>query len=181
VLEHRVGGMEQLDSDDDERLLGPLTLSPLPQVDRPPFGTPADGVDGGEIERMAGNPRAHRGQPGDPNPFPTLGDHGVEADIRDERPRIVETPQRPELPEQCRDGLGPDPGDRLQQLGIGRAGPGRARACTGTASVPSDPCISRRPRPASGQTLTVPSPRWRGELPRRLRVPLTRNVIPGDP
>src|SRR6516165_6902136 len=40
--------------------------------------------------------------------------------------------------------------------------------------------ISRRPRPASGQTLTVLSLRWRGELPRRLRVPLTRNVIPGD-
>src|SRR4029453_1610090 len=45
-----------------------------------------------------------------------------------------------------------------------------------SAEVPE---IIRRSRPASGQTLTVPSSFRRGELPRRLRAPFARNVIPG--
>ena len=57
MLEHGVDGVEQLDGDHDERLLGLLALRLLTQVDRAPLGTAAHGVDGGEVEAMAGRTR----------------------------------------------------------------------------------------------------------------------------
>src|SRR4030095_12827033 len=45
--------------------------------------------------------------------------------------------------------------------------------------APRCPEISRRSRPASEPTVTVPSSFGRGELPRCLRAPFARNVIPG--
>ncbi len=59
------------------------------------------------------------------------------------------------------------------------AGARRSRWTAARAGAPRCPCISRCSRPASGQTLIVPSSFGRGELPRRLRAPFARNVIPG--
>src|SRR4029453_9978387 len=59
------------------------------------------------------------------------------------------------------------------------AGARRSRWTAARAGAPRCPCISRRSRPASGQTLIGPSAFGRGELPRRLRAPFARNVIPG--
>src|SRR5207249_1025646 len=59
------------------------------------------------------------------------------------------------------------------------AGARRSRLTAARAGAPRCPYISRRSRPASGQTVTVPSSFRRGELPRRLRAPFARNVIPG--
>src|SRR5262249_34861382 len=59
------------------------------------------------------------------------------------------------------------------------AGARRSRWTAAPAGAPRCPYISRRSRPTSGQTVTVPSSFRRGELPRRLRVPFARNVIPG--
>src|SRR2546427_9058452 len=59
------------------------------------------------------------------------------------------------------------------------AGARRSRLTAARAGAPRCPYISRRSRPTSGQTLTVPSSIRRGELPRRLRAPFARNVIPG--
>src|SRR5438309_4365594 len=59
------------------------------------------------------------------------------------------------------------------------AGARRSRWTAARAGAPRCPYISRRSRPTSGQTLTVPSSFRRGELPRRLRAPFARNVIPG--
>src|SRR4030095_16379668 len=71
------------------------------------------------------------------------------------------------LPASWMNALDPAAGARLSRLTAARAG------------APRCPYISRRSRPASGQTLTVPSSFRRGELPRRLRAPFARNVIPG--
>src|SRR3989442_4286624 len=59
------------------------------------------------------------------------------------------------------------------------AGARRSRWTAARAGAPRCPCISRCSRPASGQTLIVPSSFGRGELPRRLRAPFARSVIPG--
>src|SRR6267142_256586 len=59
------------------------------------------------------------------------------------------------------------------------AGARRSRLTAARAGAPRCPYISRRSRPTSGQTLTVPSSFRRGELPRRLRAPFACNVIPG--
>src|SRR5215831_1962768 len=59
------------------------------------------------------------------------------------------------------------------------AGARRSRWTAAPAGAPRCPDISRRSRPTSGQTVTVPSSCRRGELPRRLRAPFARNVIPG--
>src|SRR4030095_16553339 len=59
------------------------------------------------------------------------------------------------------------------------AGARRSRWTAARVRAPRCPYISRRSRPASGLTLTVPSSFRRGELPRRLRAPFARNVIPG--
>src|SRR5262245_1255505 len=59
------------------------------------------------------------------------------------------------------------------------AGARPSRWTAARAGAPRCPYISRRSRPASGQTLIVPSSFGRGESPRRLRAPLARNVIPG--
>src|SRR5438309_3757062 len=59
------------------------------------------------------------------------------------------------------------------------AGARRSRWTAARVGAPRCPYISRRSRPASGQTVTVPSSLRRGELPRRLRAPFARNVIPG--
>src|SRR5262249_10047858 len=59
------------------------------------------------------------------------------------------------------------------------AGARRSRLTAARAGAPRCPYISRRSRPASGPTVTVPSSFGRGELPRRLRAPFARNVIPG--
>src|SRR5437867_807531 len=85
MLEHGVDGVEQLDGDHDERLLGLLALRSLTEVDRAPLGATADGVDGGEIKGLAGNTRAHRRQAGRRDTPAALGDHRVEPGVRDER------------------------------------------------------------------------------------------------
>src|SRR5262249_11067239 len=59
------------------------------------------------------------------------------------------------------------------------AGARRSRWTAAPAGAPRCPDISRRSRPTSGQTVTVPSSFRRGELPRRLRAPFACNVIPG--
>src|SRR5207245_1135555 len=59
------------------------------------------------------------------------------------------------------------------------AGARRSRWTAAPAGAPRCPYISRRSRPTSGQTVTVPFSFRRGELPRRWRVPFARNVIPG--
>ena len=59
------------------------------------------------------------------------------------------------------------------------AGARRSRLTAARAGAPRCPYISRRSRPASGPTLTVPSSCRRGELPRRLRASCARKVIPG--
>src|SRR5262245_51564666 len=59
------------------------------------------------------------------------------------------------------------------------AGARRSRWTAAPAGASRCPDISRRSRPTSGQTVTVPSSFRRGELPRRLRAPFARNVIPG--
>src|SRR5262245_37183084 len=59
------------------------------------------------------------------------------------------------------------------------AGARRSRWTAAPRGAPRCPDISRRSRPTSGQTVTVPSSFRRGELPRRLRAPFARNVIPG--
>src|SRR5262245_9506483 len=59
------------------------------------------------------------------------------------------------------------------------AGARRSRWTAAPAGAPRCLYISRRSRPSSGQTVTVPSSFRRGELPRRLRAPFARNVIPG--
>src|SRR5499426_4413549 len=59
------------------------------------------------------------------------------------------------------------------------AGARRSRWTAAPAGTPRCADISRRSRPTSGQTVTVPSSFPRGELPRRLRAPFARNVIPG--
>src|SRR5262249_8056888 len=59
------------------------------------------------------------------------------------------------------------------------AGARRSRWTAAPAGAPRCAYISRRSRPSSGPTLTVPSSFRRGELPRRLRAPFARNVIPG--
>src|SRR5262245_41448727 len=59
------------------------------------------------------------------------------------------------------------------------AGARRSRWTAAPGGAPRCADISRRSRPASGPTVTVPSSVRRGELPRRLRAPFARNVIPG--
>src|SRR5512138_497621 len=71
------------------------------------------------------------------------------------------------LPASWMNALDPAAGARPSRLTAARTG------------APRCPYISRRSRPASGQTLTVPSSLRRAELPRPLRAPLARNVIPG--
>src|SRR5207245_8565899 len=100
---------------------GLLALRSLTEVDRAPLGATADGVDGGEIKGLAGNTRAHRRQAGRRDTPAALGDHRVEPGVRDERARIGEARQYAELPEQRRGRVGTDPGDSLQQVGIGRS------------------------------------------------------------
>ena len=53
MFEHGVERMKQLDRDHDQRLLGRFALSLLAEINGAPLGTPADGIDGGEVERMA--------------------------------------------------------------------------------------------------------------------------------
>src|SRR5262245_11799906 len=100
MLEHGVDGMEQLDGDYDERLLGLLALRFLAEVDSTPLGTATDRVDGGEVKGVAGDPRADRRQTWRRGPFTALADHRVEADVGDEGPRIGEARQGAELAEQ---------------------------------------------------------------------------------
>jgi hypothetical protein len=73
VFEHGVDGVEQLDGDNQERLLRPLALGLLAPVDRAPLRTPADRVDGGEVARRAGHARATRRPSGVPTRSPLWG------------------------------------------------------------------------------------------------------------
>src|SRR4029077_4211870 len=71
------------------------------------------------------------------------------------------------LPASWMNALDPAAGARPSRLTAARAG------------APRCPYISRRSRPASEPTVTVPSSFGRGELRRCLRAPFARNVIPG--
>src|SRR5438046_10669505 len=110
MLEHGVDGVEQLDGDHDERLLGLLALRSLTEVDRAPLGATADGVDGGEIKGLAGNTRAHRRQAGRRDAPPASGDHREEPGVGAGPPRIGEGARYAEPPSRRRAGGGPDPG-----------------------------------------------------------------------
>src|SRR5438876_3657076 len=97
MLEHGVDGVEQLDGDHDERLLGLFALRPLAQVDRAPLGTtveddhPIAGADQGRLEilpEVAGGLKAdqalrRRRPPGlqglEQRGEPVLGGRGREA------------------------------------------------------------------------------------------------------
>src|SRR5690242_16336269 len=59
------------------------------------------------------------------------------------------------------------------------AGARPSRWTAARVGAPRCPEISRRSRPASEPTVTVPSAFGRGEWPRCLRAPFARNVIPG--
>jgi hypothetical protein len=79
----------------------------------------AHGIDGGEVERMARNARAHGRQAGSGRAVAALVDDRVKADIRDERPRIGEAGERAQFAEQGGGRLRADARDGLQQLGVG--------------------------------------------------------------
>src|SRR2546430_16141523 len=64
VLELGVHRMKQLDGDHDQRLLGRFALGFLAEINGAPLATTAYGIDGGEVERMARNARAHGRQAG---------------------------------------------------------------------------------------------------------------------
>src|SRR5438445_10566118 len=121
MFKHRVDRMKKLYGDDDEGLLGFLALRLLAQIERPPLGAAADGVDRGEVEGMPGDARADGRQAGRGGPLAALGDDGIEPDRGNKGSSIREAGERAELTEQRRGGLGPDAGDRLQQLGVGRS------------------------------------------------------------
>jgi len=53
VLEHGIQRMKQPDGDHDQRLLGRFALGLLAKINGAPLATPAHGIDGGEVERMA--------------------------------------------------------------------------------------------------------------------------------
>src|SRR2546426_968789 len=90
MLEHRVDGVEQLDGDHNEGLLGVFALRFLAEIERAPLGTAADGVDGGEVEGMARDGRADGRQAWGRGALATLADHRVEAHVGHERARIGE-------------------------------------------------------------------------------------------
>src|SRR6266581_1683174 len=92
--------MKQLDGDHDQRLLGRFALGLLTEINGAPLATTANGIDGGEVERMARNARAHGRQVGSRRAVAALVDDRVKADIRDERPRIGEAGERAEFAEQ---------------------------------------------------------------------------------
>jgi hypothetical protein len=79
----------------------------------------AHGIDGGEVERMAGNARAHGRQVGRRRAVAAFADNRIEADIRNDRPRIGEAGERTEFTEQGGGCLRADARDGLQQLGVG--------------------------------------------------------------
>jgi hypothetical protein len=120
MLEHGVERMKQLDRDHDQRLLGRFALSLLAEINGAPLGTPADGIDGGEVERMARQARADGRQAGRRRVVAALVDDWVKADIRDQRSRIGEAGERAEFAEQGGGRLRADARDRLQQLGVGQ-------------------------------------------------------------
>ena len=82
MFKHRVDRMKKFHGDDDEGLLGVLALRLLAQVERPPLGAAADGVDRGEVEGMPGDARADGRQAGRGGPLAALGDDGIEPDSR---------------------------------------------------------------------------------------------------
>ena len=110
VFEHGVHRMKQLDGDHDQRLLGRFALGLLAEINGAPLATTAHGIDGGEVERMAGNARAHGRQARRRRAVAALVDDRVKADIRDERPRIGEACERAELPIRVAAVCGPMPG-----------------------------------------------------------------------
>ena len=119
VLEHGVHRMKQLDGDHDQRLLGRFALGLLAEINGAPLATTAHGIDGGEVERMARNARAHGRQARRRRAVAALVDDRIKADIRDERPRIGEAGERAEFAEQGGGRLRADARDGLQQLGVG--------------------------------------------------------------
>src|SRR5437870_7624624 len=118
--------MKQLDRDNDQRLLARFALGLLAEINGAPLATTADGIDGGEVERMAGNARADARQAGRRRAVAALADDRVKADIRDERPRIGEAGERAEFAEQGGGRLRADARDGLQQLGVGGPSAGLA-------------------------------------------------------
>src|SRR5437867_3939485 len=158
MLEHGVDGVEQLDGDHDERLLGLLALRSLTEVDRAPLGATADGVDGGEIKGLAGNTRAHRRQAGRRDAPAALGDHRVEPGVRDERARIGEARQYAELPEQPR--VPASWAARRMARGLAWA---RCWAVGNCARMPRARALSRSPRAVrcSGSTTSSCAMSWR--------------------
>src|SRR5438132_1593671 len=102
MFKHRVDRMKKLYGDDDEGLLGFLALRLLAQIERPPLGAAADGVDRGEVEGMSGDARADGRQAGRGGPLAALGDDGIEPDIGNKGSSIREAGERAELTEQRR-------------------------------------------------------------------------------
>ena len=64
MLEHGVHRMKQFDSDNDQRLIARFALGLLAEINGAPLATTAHGIDGGEVERMAGNTGAGGRQAG---------------------------------------------------------------------------------------------------------------------
>ena len=138
MLEHGVHRMKQLHGDHDQRLLARFALGLLAEINGAPFATMAHRIEGGEVERMAGNTRADARQAGRRRVVAALADDRVEADIRDERPCIGEAAERPEFADQGCGRLRANARDGLQQLWRQR---GQRRARWGAAAS------SRRGRP----------------------------------
>src|SRR5215831_18156879 len=120
MLEHRVRGMKPFHGDRDQRLLGRLGLRRLSAIKRSPFDTAPYGIHGGEIQHMSSDARADRRQVWKGGPLTALTDHGIEADVGDERSSIGEAREAPELAEKRSRGMGPNTRKRLQERGIGR-------------------------------------------------------------
>src|SRR5207302_619589 len=149
MFKHRVDRMKKLYGDDDEGLLGFLALRLLAQIERPPLGAAADGVDRGEVEGMPGDARADGRQAGRGGPLAALGDDGIEPDLGNNGSSIRRAGARAGVLGSAPDGA--------------RAGLGQGWAVGNCARMPRARALSRSPRAVrcSGRTTSSWAMSWR--------------------
>jgi len=87
-------------------------------VEQTPFGAPPHGIDGGQVERVAGDPRSRGREEGRGRMLATFPDDRKETDVRDQCPRIRKAGEAAQLPEEGAGGIRAHPGQGLQQGGI---------------------------------------------------------------
>jgi hypothetical protein len=118
MLEHRVGRVKPFDRDGNECLLGLFPVVDFALIESAPFGAAAHGIDGGQVERVAGDPRSRGREEGRGGVLATFPDDGVEPDVRDQRPRIGKAGEMAQFPQEGAGGIRAHPGQGLQQGGI---------------------------------------------------------------